>query len=245
MKYKGVGTEQVEKSLLAILPQLRVMRIDADTTRHKGSHQKLLKQFGTGKADVLIGTQMIAKGLHFPSVTLVGVLNSDAALNLPDFRASETVFQLISQVAGRAGRGSLPGELIIQTHLPENSTIRLAASQDFVKFFEEEIKVREQFLYPPFAKLAKLTFSGTEEGKVSGFASAFRTQLLKQLPPQCACYPVVPAGYAKVKDNFRFQLLLRGPSSTMLSRAIQTAKAELPPPHGIRLLIDINPVSTL
>ena len=245
MKYKGAGTEQIEKSLQAILSNLRVMRIDADTTRHKGSHQKLLKQFGTGKADVLIGTQMIAKGLHFPSVTLVGVLNSDAALNLPDFRASETVFQLISQVAGRAGRGHLPGELIIQTSLPENLTIQLAASQDFLKFYQHEIELRRQFDYPPFAKLTKLTFSGKEAPKVRGFACAFREKLQALLPAHYECFPLVPAGYAKIKDFFRFQLLLRGSSTLALSHAIQAVKHSLPVPNSIRLLIDINPVSTL
>ncbi|MBI3236531.1 MAG: primosomal protein N', partial [Chlamydiales bacterium] len=115
LQYKGVGTQQVEKTLHAIFPEIRTLRMDADTTRHKGSHEILLKQFRSGKADVLIGTQMIAKGLHFPSVTLVGILSPDGALNIPDFRSSETLFQLITQVAGRSGRGELPGEVVIQT----------------------------------------------------------------------------------------------------------------------------------
>ena len=244
MKYRGVGTELVERALQAILPDLRVMRIDADTTRHKGSHQKLLKQFGTGKADVLIGTQMIAKGLHFPSVTLAGVLNSDASLNIPDFRASETVFQLISQVAGRAGRGQLPGELIIQTCLPENLTIQLAASQNYLKFYEEEIQVRQQFLYPPFAKLAKLTFSGSHEEQVRHASETFRAELRRWLPKQVELYPIVPAGYAKVKDRYRFQLLMRGPSAAAFSQAIRKAREKDALPKSIHLLIDINPAST-
>ena len=116
MKFRGIGTECVERSLRAILPDIRTLRLDADTTKHKGSHDRLWKQFRSGKADVLIGTQMIAKGLHFPAVTLVGILHMDAHIHIPDFRSSETAFQLLCQVAGRSGR-SLPGEVIIQTHI--------------------------------------------------------------------------------------------------------------------------------
>ncbi|MCK4935199.1 MAG: primosomal protein N', partial [Simkaniaceae bacterium] len=128
MQYKGVGTEQVERSLHALFPDIRTIRMDGDTTKHKGSHDRLLKQFRSGKADVLIGTQMIAKGLHFPSVTLVCVLNTDGAINIPDFRASENIFQLLVQVSGRSGRGALPGEVIIQTQLKDNPTIQCGAT---------------------------------------------------------------------------------------------------------------------
>ena len=162
LKFRGVGTEQIERALHAIFPKIRTLRMDADTTRHKGSHQKLLRDFGTGKADVLVGTQMIAKGHHFPEVTLVGVLNSDASLNIPDFRASETVFQLITQVAGRSGRGNTSGEVIIQTSLPDNATIQYAARQDYAGFYTEEIAAREMFGYPPFKHMAKLLFSGND-----------------------------------------------------------------------------------
>ncbi len=212
MKYRGVGTEQVQKALHAVLPDIRTTRIDADTTRHKGSHQKLLRDFGTGKADVLIGTQMIAKGLHFPEVTLVGVLNSDTSLNIPDFRASENVFQLITQVAGRAGRGHVSGEVIVQTCLPNNDTIALAARQDYDKFYAEEIAVRQLFSYPPFSSLAKLTFSGAHAGEVRQAAEALRCGLLKLLPPDFELNAIIPAGHARIKDKFRFQLLIRGPN---------------------------------
>src|SRR5262249_20425773 len=131
LKFKGAGTEMVERSLHAFLPNVRTLRLDADTTRHKGSHELLFKQFRAGKADVLIGTQMIAKGLHFPQVTLVGILHADASLQIPDFRASEHVFQLLTQVAGRSGRGALSGEVIIQTHLPDHAVIELAKEQNY------------------------------------------------------------------------------------------------------------------
>jgi primosomal protein N' (replication factor Y) (superfamily II helicase) len=244
MKYRGVGTELVQKSLHAILPEIRSMRLDADTTKHKGSHQRLLRDFGSGKADVLIGTQMIAKGLHFPEVTLVGVLNSDPGLNIPDFRAAETSFQLLTQVAGRAGRGHSSGEVIIQTCLPDNRTISLAANQDYLKFYEEELEVRKLFNYPPFSSLAKLTFSGTDAKAIYRFAEDFRKQLILHLPNEYELHPVVPAGHAKIKDKFRFQLLVKGPSVYPISHALHAIKDLISLPKSISLLIDINPTST-
>ena len=244
LKFRGVGTEQVEKALHAIFPEVRTLRIDADTTRHKGSHQKLLRDFGTGKADVLIGTQMIAKGLHFPEVTLVGILNSDSSLNIPDYRASETVFQLITQVSGRAGRGAVPGEVILQTSMPDNSTIRLAAAQDFRTFYEGEIALRKLFHYPPYAQMAKLTFSGPHEKATSAFADTFRNALQSVLPSSFELLPVCPAGHAKVKDRFRFQFLAKGPAISPLSSSIDKVRNQLLPPREVRLLVDINPLST-
>ncbi|NGX27725.1 MAG: hypothetical protein K940chlam6_01663, partial [Chlamydiae bacterium] len=162
LKFKGAGTEMVERSLHALFPDIRTLRLDADTTRHKGSHEQIFKQFRSGKADVLIGTQMIAKGLHFPMVTLVGVLGLDGSLNIPDFRASENVFQLLTQVSGRSGRGELMGEVLIQTHLTKHNTILHAASGDFESFYAEEIETREMFGFPPFTHLVKFSFSGEE-----------------------------------------------------------------------------------
>lgn len=244
MKFRGVGTEQVQKALHAVLPEIRTLRIDADTTKHKGSHQKLLREFGSGKADVLIGTQMIAKGLHFPSVTLVGVLNSDGSLNIPDFRASEIVFQLITQVAGRAGRGAIPGEVIVQTTIPDNETIKLAAAQDYEAFYQSEIAVREAFGYPPFASLAKFAFSGTHQERTKLTAEGVRHKLLKMLPPTFELMPVIPAGHARVKDRFRFQFIVKGPHVYTLNRAVDKVVQELALTDGMRLLVDINPSST-
>lgn len=244
LQFKGVGTEQVEKALYSIFPDISIIRLDADTTRHKGSHQKLLREFGTGKADVLIGTQMIAKGLHFPQVTLVGVLNSDAALNIPDFRASEVVFQLITQVAGRAGRGTSPGEVIIQTCLPENATILHASKQDYDKFYEEEIAVRELFRYPPFSSMVKINFSGTDEKKVLEWAHRWQGGILPLLPKSCEVYPVVTAGHAKVKDRYRYQFLVVAPTNHIIIKAIDVLKVKLKTPSTLRILIDVNPVST-
>lgn len=240
MKFRGVGTEQVERSLHAIFPEIRTVRIDADTTRHKGSHQKLLRDFATGKADVLIGTQMIAKGLHFPEVTLVGILNCDSSLNIPDFRSAETTFQLMTQVAGRSGRGILPGEVIIQTCMPDNEIIKLASYQDYKSFYKSEIESRRLFKFPPFSQLAKVTFSGTEASAVKNCAEKARAQLIPLLPDTYSLHPVMPCGHAKVKDKYRFQFIIRGPNALTISKALSSLSLQ----KQIKQHIDINPLST-
>ncbi len=240
--YKGFGTERVERALRAIFPKMRTLRIDGDTTRHQGSHELLLNSFRSGKADVLIGTQMIAKGLHFPAVTFVGVLDSDGALNFPDFRASEWVFQRLVQVAGRAGRGNLKGEVMIQTRLHDHPVLKLAAEKDYPTFFEQEIKSRKALGYPPYARLAKITFIGSQEKEVICLAQEMRNKLIATLPPSYSVFPIIPSGYAKIKDMFRFRLLLKGPKSQLFAHAIQ--KSIVCGKQGIRILVDIDPLST-
>ena len=244
LQFRGAGTEQIERALHAIFPQIRTLRMDADTTKHKGSHQKLLRQFGTGKADLLIGTQMIAKGLHFSEVTLVGVINGDAGLHIPDFRAAEKTFQLMTQVAGRSGRGVVKGEVIIQTYCMENSTIRCAAEQDYLKFFKEEMEIRKVFCYPPFSHLVKLTFAGKKEEKVVEASQAARELLIKNLPAYFEFLPVVPCGYAKVKELYRFQFLCKSPSLACLSSAIHPLKKLMATFKSVRFFIDVDPSST-
>ncbi len=244
MKFKGVGTEQIERSLHAIFPEMRTIRIDADTTRHKGSHQRLLREFATGKADVLIGTQMIAKGLHFPQVTLVGVLNSDATLNLPDFKASEMAFQLITQVSGRSGRGTMPGEVLIQTCMPEDQTIIHASKCDFLSFYADEISSREMFNYPPFSQMVKVGFSGLEEKLVLNFAEHIRLQLAQRLPKTFETNPTVPCGYAKIKNRYRYQFLARGPSVYPINRTMEALMQTIKLPRDLHMTIDVNPTST-
>jgi primosomal protein N' (replication factor Y) len=242
-KFKGAGTEMVERALHAIFPTVRTLRIDADTTRHKGSHDLLFKQFKAGKADVLIGTQMIAKGLHFPCVTLVGVLNADSSLQIPDFRSSETVFQLLTQVAGRSGRGHLAGEVIIQTQMPEHPIITLAKNQDFEGFYNEEIATRSHFNYPPFTHIAKLTFSGPHQAATLEHAVQLRQAFIAQLPSSFHVYPVVPCGHTRIKARFRFQFLIKAENLKPLLphlAALRSQKA----PSGIQIAIDIDPLST-
>ncbi|MEX0961938.1 MAG: primosomal protein N' [Simkaniaceae bacterium] len=239
MEYRGAGTEQVERMLHAIFPEIRTLRMDADTTRHKGSHDRLFKQFRSGKADVLIGTQMVAKGLHFPSVTLVGVLNTDGALNIPDFRSSERVFQLLAQVSGRSGRGALNGEVFIQTHLPKHPVIALGSKEAYDEFYNQEIKVRKSFNFPPFNRLARFIITGFDEEKTNQWAENLHQYLKEKLKPPFEFFPVTPCGYARIKDRYRFHFLAKGPNFMQLSQIPMPT-----PPKEIRLLIDIDPLTT-
>ncbi|GAB4225796.1 MAG: primosomal protein N' [Chlamydiales bacterium] len=239
LSYKGIGTEQVERTLRAILPEVRTIRLDADTTRHKGSHQQLLRDFGTGKADVLIGTQMVAKGLHFPEVTLVGILNCDTALSIPDFRSTETAFQLMTQVAGRSGRGEILGEVILQTRIPQHPLFSCVRKGDFAAFYHEEISSREMFAFPPFSRLAKLQFSGTNEENVFLEAERMRNYLISQLSDAYQLMPVIPPGHPKIKDKYRFHFIVKGTNMYRLSQCIKSWK----PSKTVKLLVDIDPVS--
>jgi len=242
-KFQGAGTELVEKKLYQIFPHCRVLRMDADTTRRKGSHDKIFKQFRSGKADILVGTQMIAKGLHFPSVTLVGILNADMTLSIPDFRASETMFQLITQVAGRSGRGELPGEVILQTFLPEQDTLKLAAEQNYEKFFIEESQTRQIFQYPPFTHLIKVTLSGPICEEVKEKTEAARAFLIERLPSSFAFLPVVAAGHAKVQDQYRFQFLIKSKTVLSASPVLREVQNTFQHPK-IHIMIDVDPSST-
>jgi primosomal protein N' (replication factor Y) len=241
LKFSGAGTEQVEAALHAIFPEIRTLRLDADTTKHKGSHQKLYKAFRTGKADVLIGTQMVAKGLHFPEVTLVGILNCDSGLQIPDFRASETTFQLLTQVAGRAGRGDLKGEVFIQTCLTENSVIQHAKAHNVEAFLKEELEVRKLFAFPPYHQLIKVRFSGIELHQVRQVAENFRLAVERE---GVECSPVSPCGHAKIKEQHRLHLFVKGAKITPLIQAVQQVKGRFSLPKSVRLFIDVNPAST-
>src|SRR5690606_5100699 len=163
ISFRGIGTEQVEQAVIESFPQARVARMDVDTTSGKWAHHEILGRVERGEVDILLGTQMIAKGLDFPNVTLVGVINADVGINLPDFRASERTFQLLTQVAGRAGRGSRGGEVIVQTSLPDHYVIVCAQQHDFLGFVEKEMAARESPRYPPITRLVNVIVSGTDE----------------------------------------------------------------------------------
>lgn len=243
MKFRGIGTECVERSLRAIMPEVRTLRLDADTTKHKGSHDKLWKQFRSGKADVLIGTQMIAKGLHFPAVTLVGILHMDVHIHIPDFRSSETAFQLLCQVAGRSGR-SLPGEVIIQTHMQNHPVIQMAIDSNVDAFFAREKESRKLFNYPPFSHLARIIFSGKSEKETLESIVRFRKILIEKLPKNYLIQPPIPCSYAKVKDYYRFHFLVRGKSMIYLGKILVDLMPQFYIPNKLRIIYDIDPIST-
>jgi len=225
-KFKGVGTEKIEKQLRQIFPAIRTLRMDADTTKHTGSYEKLYYGFRNHKADVLIGTQMVAKGLHFPNVTLVGVLNCDNQLNLPDFRASETSYQLLTQVAGRAGRGDVPGEVIVQTFNLDNPILKLAVNQDYLKFYEHEIPSRKLFnslLYSP----SKITFKGKSEEKTLNYAQQVENLLKRLSRNNFEVHSPLPCGYPKIKEYYRFQILIKCQNVYLLSPCLKQIEGRI------------------
>ena len=236
MQFRGFGTEHVEKALHALFPDIRTLRMDRDTITKKHSHEDIFKQFRAHKADVLIGTQMIAKGFHFPSVTLVGILHPDATLHIPDFRSSETVFQLLIQVSGRAGRAELPGEVIIQTYLPDHPVLNMAKKQDYNAFFASEIEERKTFCYPPFCHLIKLQCSDREENTAKAKTEKIHAFLQNQIQPPNELLPVMPAGHVKVKDLYRYQFFIKVLKRSLLLPLLQTIE-------GAK--IDVDPLSTL
>ncbi|MFE1244562.1 primosomal protein N' [Fictibacillus sp. NPDC058756] len=209
IRFFGTGTQKVEEELAKVMPEARVIRMDVDTTSKKGSHEKLLTSFGNGEADILLGTQMIAKGLDFPKVTLVGVLAADTMLHLPDFRASEKTFQLLTQVSGRAGRHELEGKVIVQGYDVEHYSIQLASQHDYLSFYNHEMKTRKLHQYPPFYYLGLLTFSHLELMQVVEASEKAASFLSKRLSPDSLLLGPVTSPIARVKDRYRYQVMIK------------------------------------
>jgi primosomal protein N' (replication factor Y) len=238
----GVGTEKVEEEVLRIYPSARVARMDRDTTAKKGDHARILKQFREGEADVLIGTQMVAKGLDFPSVTLVGVISADTSINMPDFRAAERTFQLLTQVAGRAGRGKNPGEVIIQTFSPDNYAVQAAIRHDYVRFYLQEIEYRKELGYPPYSRLVNLVCSHELEADAETQCSEIARALHSVKPKQVELIGPSPAPLARLKGLYRFHVALRcADSSISLADVVRQALANTPSENRRGLTIDMDP----
>ncbi len=216
LQLEGVGTQKVEQALEEQFPGIRVIRMDVDTTGWKGAHDELVQRFRQGEADVLLGTQMVAKGLDFPQVTLVGVISADTSMHLPDFRAAERTFQLLTQVAGRAGRGDIPGEVVIQTLLPEDAALKAAARQDFEAFIGPELEERRETSFPPFARLVAFLWQGPEEEGVAQAAREGAQCLCRASGAPGALLGPAPAPLARLRGRYRWQALLRGPSAAQL-----------------------------
>ncbi|WP_226034993.1 primosomal protein N' [Aquibacillus saliphilus] len=209
IRFFGTGTQKVEEALTKLIPEARVIRMDVDTTRRKGAHEKLLNQFANHDADILLGTQMIAKGLDFANVTLVGVLAADSLLNLPDFRAAEKTFQLLTQVSGRAGRHLLPGEVVVQTYTPEHYSVQLASEYDYDSFFKKEMEIRKTFNYPPYFFLTLITVSHPNQVKVIEVTKTITQLLNKHLTQQTRILGPTPSALTRIKDRYRYQCMIK------------------------------------
>ncbi len=242
--YVGEGTEQLEEMLTQFFPALRVARIDRDTTARRSVFEKSLADFSAGEIDTLVGTQMLAKGHDFPNVTLVGVVSVDTGLALPDFRSAERTFQLITQVAGRAGRGDLPGKVLIQTYHPYHYALRHACAQDYEGFYEEEINYRKNHSYPPFVALASLLVHGVDLGRVRTDALELRKQLdLANADRKCRILGPAPAPLARLKGEHRYQLLLKSRSRKQVREVADAALKSVVNLRSVNL--EIDPVSIM
>ncbi|WEG15671.1 primosomal protein N' [Alkalihalophilus pseudofirmus] len=209
IRFFGTGTQKVEEEIARVLPSARVIRMDVDTTRKKGSHERLLTSFGKGEADILLGTQMIAKGLDFPNITLVGVLAADSMLHIPDFRASERTFQLMEQVSGRAGRHELSGEVVIQTYTPEHYSIELVKSHNYEAYFEMEMAQRKHAGYPPYFYLTLINVSHPEITKVIGVTEKITSFLKRELSDETVVLGPTASPIARIKDRYRYQCMIK------------------------------------
>lgn len=241
--YKGIGTQRAEAALVKCFPRARILRMDADSTSRKNSHDDILGAFRMREADILIGTQMIAKGLDFPNVTLVGVLNADRSLQMPDFRAAERTFQLLQQVAGRAGRAELPGEVFIQTYDPSSETIRSAARGDYAAFAESELVARREGWYPPYCRLALVNMQSKDLALVSEWAQMYSRSLQKIAGITAG--DAVPAALEKADGRFRWQIIIRAASALSIVKAWKWLVSERRPPSSISVSIDIDAVSMM
>ncbi len=251
-RFHSLGTQQVEEELRGIIEGVNVIRMDLDTTSRKGAHDRLLQQFERGEADVLLGTQMVAKGLDFPRVTLVGVVSADTQMLLPDFRSSERTFQLLTQVAGRSGRSALAGEVVIQTHQPDHYSLKYVASHDYHGFYSEELAYRKELDYPPFSRIVLIEFKGERENEVYHHAKKFAEMLrdANTFPANLILGPA-DAAIPKIKKNFRKHVIVKNLKAidttgaqlrTLLSRARQKYRTSpLGKAKGVTMTIDVDP----
>ncbi len=246
--YRGLGTQRLEAEVKARFPDERCLRMDTDTMQKPGSHERALAMFHSGEVRILVGTQMIAKGLDFPNVTLVGVINADTALHFPDFRAAERTFQLVTQVAGRTGRGEKGGRVLVQTFSPDHPAIVAAVRHDFLAFAAGELPTRQAYRYPPFGAMIRLVVRGPAESAAGQLADEIAQRLraaLETAEVETRVLGPAPAPIAKLRGNFRFQIQLQGPDGAALRQAVRTATDGLKPPDNIQWIVDVDPLDML
>ncbi|MHC4873252.1 MAG: replication restart helicase PriA [Planctomycetota bacterium] len=244
LRFAGSGTEKVEDAVAEAFPDANILRMDSDTMTSRDSHAEALSAFARGEYDILLGTQMIAKGLDFPNVTVIGVISADGSINLPDFRAAENTFQLVTQVVGRSGRGDLPGYGIIQAFSPDHYAVQLAAQQDYKAFVKRELKDRKIHLYPPFGRFARIMIKGPDRNKCFELAKQAAASLRAASSLRNVLGPS-PCSIAKIQANFRFHLLVKAGDPKELLKIVQTGLSGIKPKGKIRMSIDIDPVSLL
>lgn len=247
IRYSGLGTERLEDTLAKQFPKARIARMDSDTLKRKDDYRRILTEFRTGKIDILVGTQMIAKGLHFPNVTLVGIVHADLGLHLPDFRAGERTFQLLTQVSGRAGRGDIEGEVFVQAFTPFHPSIQYARRHDYLGFYDQEMEFREQLRYPPVTRAALITLKGRNEEKVRLTADHVAQELqtaLAELRDLIVAGPA-PAPLLRAETFYRYQIMLRTRSMSRLSALAEPCLAKLHLDDDLHLTIDIDPVNLM
>ena len=245
IRYAGLGTERVEETLIKLFPRAQIRRMDSDTLKRKEDYRRILGDFRTGRIDILLGTQMIAKGLHFPNVTLVGIIYADLSLHQPDFRAGERTFQLLTQVAGRSGRGDVEGEVVVQAFSPFHPAIQYSRRHDFLGFYDQEIEFREQLKYPPFSRVALLTLKGRNEEKVRFSAEHLRKELERKLSAisNLVIAGPAPAPLLRAETYYRHQIMLRARQMPPLSRALGRLVEELSLPDDVTLTVDVDPIN--
>ena len=243
IRYYGTGTQKAYDELVEVFPQARILRMDVDTTRQKGAHQRILDKFGNHEADILLGTQMIAKGLDFPNVTLVGVLNADTSLNLPDVRSSERTFQLLTQVAGRAGRAEKEGEVLIQTYNPQHYAIQLAQKQDYEAFYAYEMGIRRQLAYPPYYFTVGLTLSHKDEQTIVRNSFELLQLLRQQLSDKIKILGPTPKPIARTHNLYHYQIIVKYRFEDNLENVLNQILdlTQLPENKDLRLVIDYEP----
>jgi len=245
IRYAGLGTQRVEETLTRVFPHARIQRMDSDVLQRKEDYRRILGDFRTGKIDILLGTQMIAKGLHFPNVTLVGIIYADLSLHVPDFRSGERTFQLLTQVSGRAGRGDVEGEVVVQSFTPHHPAIQYAKNHDFVSFYEQEIEFRQQLKYPPVSRIALITLKGRNEDKVRFTADHVKRELDRALAgwKDAVLAGPAPAPLVRAETFYRYQIMLRTRQMAKASERLAELTRGLGLPEEVALTVDIDPVN--
>jgi primosomal protein N' (replication factor Y) len=244
-KYSGSGTEKVEHALAEAFPKARIERMDSDNMRGKDAYARTLGDFAGGKIDILVGTQMIAKGLHFPRVTCVGVINADLALQIPDFRASERVFQLLMQVSGRSGRGQVRGEVFVQTRVPFHPAIQFARHHDYTGFVEQELEFRRSLHYPPYERFVLVTARGRNEEKTLFVIENLAKEMGRLDLPETEITGPAPAPIARIEERYRFQIFLRTRRIMAVTPRLRPLFMDRAWPDDIRITLDVDPVDLL